>query len=179
MTEALTLESLGLSRAELIERLIERLVSEMSGEEIGSKVRDLVQKRTDETVARLAEERVLPNVQEYVENLTLQETNRWGEKVGRSLTFVEYLAERAEAYLAEKVNFEGKTKGEAVGLGWRGEQTRITHMVHQHLHYRIESAMKDALKVVMDSLSEDLAETARMKLQDLAKGLRVQVQQKR
>ena len=134
--------------------------------------------RVDSRVAELAEANVLPNVTKYVEDLCLQETNRWGEATGKPVTFIEYLVARAEAYLREEVNFEGKTRAEAHGYSWQKAQTRITHLVHQHLQYSIDSAMKDAISTANSALTDGIAETCRIKLREIAKNLKVNVKVK-
>src|SRR5271166_1889409 len=156
----ITLESLGMTQQELQERVVTKICDDLLATEcfdnsegeayrddspLAQKLRVEIRKRIDRGIAAIAETQVLPNVEKYIENICLQETNRWGEATGRALTFREYLVQRAEAYLQETVNYEGKTKEEAGSYSWSGKQTRITNLVHKHLHYTIESAMKEAV----------------------------------
>lgn len=134
-----------------------------------------VKQHVEETINAIAEAKVLPNVREYIETLSLQATNEWGEKRGESVTFVEYLVQRAQAYMQEKVNFEGKSKAVANGYSWNGTQTRLTHLIHQHLHYSIEHAMKDALTSATAQIAKGIHETARLKLNEIAASMKVAI----
>lgn len=155
----LDIESLGFTKQELQDRVVEavsRKVLESVGyDEDGdecsteSKFAKTVEKRVkahiDATINAMAEKHILPNVATYIENLTLQETNQWGEKRGKHVTFIEYLTQRADAYMREEVNYEGKSKDQANGFSWSKSGTRVAFMVDKHLHYSIETAMKAAL----------------------------------
>lgn len=184
-----SLEALGITADDLTNRIVDRCVEQLmtdvnfdeDGEEWRSRSRlaaqldDRIKRQIDDTVNALAEKHVLPNVSAYIENLTLQTTNQWGEKKGQKLTFIEYLTQRAEDYMQEKVNFEGKPKSDANGFSWSGTQTRLTHMVHQHLHYSIETAMKQALQVATSGIATGLQETCKTKLSEIAQQLKVEV----
>lgn len=184
-----SLESLGFTKAELQQRVIDQIVEQIMHEpeedEDGgtflrrSEFRVLLDKQIkahiDATVSRLAEQHVLPNVSQYIENLCLVETNTWGEKVKEPVTFIEYLVKRAEAYLTEKVSFEGKAKSEANGYSWSGTQSRVTYLINRHLHYSIETAMKDAVAKANAVLVSGLQETAKIKLAEIAQKLTVTV----
>ena len=184
-----SLESLGITAEELTNRIVDKCVEQLmddvnfdeDGDEwrarsaIAKQLDARIKKQIDDTVSALAEKYILPNVSTYIENLTLQTTNQWGEKKGQKLTFIEYLTQRAEDYMQEKVNFDGKTKSESSGFSWNGTQTRLTHMVHQHLHYSIDSAMKNALRVATSSITEGLQETCKVKLGEIAQKLKVEV----
>jgi hypothetical protein len=185
-----TLESLGISKDAIEQKLIEHLAQELLTEiqynydddseyrarsSLAKKLDALVKQHIDTTINALAEKHILPNVSSYIENLTLQTTNQWGEKKGAPVTFIEYLTQRAEDYMQEKVNYEGKPKSEAGGYSWSGTQTRITHMVHQHLHYSIETAMKQALQIATSGIASGLQETVKTKLSEVSQKLKVEV----
>lgn len=138
-----------------------------------------IKARIDQTINALAEKYVLPNVSQYIEELTLQQTNSWGEKVGKPVTFIEYLTKCAQAYMQEEVNSSGKSKAESDSYSWSGtKQTRIAHLIHQHLHYSIDTAMKDALMVATGEIAKGIHETARLKLNEIAAALKVSVSTK-
>jgi hypothetical protein len=185
-----TLESLGISKDAIEQKLIEHLAQELLTEiqydydddreyraksSLAKKLDALVKQHIDTTINALAQKHVLPNVSSYIENLTLQTTNQWGEKKGAPVTFIEYLTQRAEDYMQEKVNYEGKGKNEAGSYSWNGTQTRITHMVHQHLHYSIETAMKQALQIATNGIASGLQETVKTKLSEVSQKLKVEV----
>lgn len=185
-----TLQTLGFSIEQLQQRVVDQicdtLLSRKHEEEDGEtgfygdsefkrKLDTEILKRINETISALAEKNVLPNVAEYVENLTIQETNKWGEKRGESVTFIEYLTQRAQAYMQEKVNSEGKTKQENGNYSWYEKQTRITFLIEKHLHYSIEKAMKEALSVATGEIAKGIHETSRLKLNEIAASLKVGV----
>jgi hypothetical protein len=185
-----TLESLGISKDAIEQKLIEHLAQELLTEiqydynddseyrarsSLAKKLDALVKNHIDTTINALAEKHVLPNVSSYIENLTLQTTNQWGEKKGAPVTFIEYLTQRAEDYMQEKVSYDGKSKSESGPYSWNGTQTRITHMVHQHLHHSIETAMKQALQIATSGIATGLQETVKTKLAEVSQRLKVEV----
>jgi hypothetical protein len=168
----MNLEELGITKDELADRLVEALARDLNMDTtLGEMVRD----RLHAKIQEVAEEHVLPRVDELIEGIVLQKTNAWGESQGEKKSFREYLVDRAEAYLREEVNFEGKSKAEHRGGYWNKGQTRITHLVDQHLQYAIESALKDALKMVNEALTHGIAETVKMKMGEIAKSIKVKV----
>lgn len=187
----LDLQSLGFTKEELQERVVERICDQLlttldydpdsdTEQPVASRfqqaIKDMVKKRIDTTINTLAERYVLPNVAQYIEDLTLQQTNQWGEKQGAPVTFVEYLVRRAQAYMQEEVNHDGKSKAESDSYSWHGaKQTRITFLIERHLHHSIETAMKDSLKVATGEIARGLHETTRIKLNEIAAGMKVAV----
>ena len=187
--EKKTLELLGLTKAELQERVVARLCADVTtcttydedGDECvveSSLRRDLtkaVRDAIDKKVSAIAEEHVVPKVGALIENVTLKKTNEWGEKKGESRTFVEYLTERAEAYLNEKVNYDGQTKAEYGAYSFKAAQTRIVYLVNRHLKYEINNAMKGAVKTVNKALVDGVTETVKLQCADIAKKLELKV----
>lgn len=155
----LSFESLGISKEDLTEKLLDRLVEEFTtevtwdedGEQsrrsntMAKKITTQIKEHIDATIRRLGDEHVLPRVTEIVEGLVIQQTNTWGEKTGTPVTFIEYLVSRADAYMREDVDINGKSKDESGGYSWSKSTTRITHMVNSHLKYSIDTAMRQAL----------------------------------
>ena len=183
----LTLESLGLTREEISERVVEKIADQLlrasaldeDGEEgsapsaFAKALQRKVTERVNAAVEEIAGRHVLPNVAAYVETLCLQETNKWGEKVGKPVTFTEYLVQRAEAYLREEVNYAGKTRGED-SYSWTKASTRVAHLVHEHLKYSIEAAMKEALKSANSKIVGGIEEAVKIKLAEVAASLKVE-----
>jgi len=182
------LTALGFTQEELQQRVIDQITERVltgvyfdeEGDEVlrssrfAQELNKKIQQRIDDTINALAEKHVLPNVVKYIEDLTIQQTNQWGEKKGASVTFIEYLVQRAQAYMQEEVNSSGKTRAED-SYGWSGKQTRITYMIHQHLHHSVETAMKDAMKIATGEVARGIHETARHKLNEIAASLKVSV----
>ena len=113
------LKALDISKEEIEDRIVntvsEAILSSVGYDSEGDeafgnsafhkKTKELIQKRIDDAIYALAERHVLPNITSHIENLVLQETTKWGEKVGKPITFIEYLTLRADAYMREEVNF--------------------------------------------------------------------------
>jgi len=186
------LSALGITQEELQQRVVDRIAEsvlrfETSNEngdpvwmesDMSRSMDKLVRERINAEVQRIADAHVLPKVTQMIENITLQQTNEWGEKRGAPVTFIEYLVQRADFYMNEKVSHDGKAKGESGGYSWNGTQTRLTYLVHQHLQYSIETAMKGALSQVNAAIVPALAETAKTKLSEIAASLKVEVRTK-
>lgn len=182
-------ESLGISKEDLTEKLLDRLVEEFSTEvswdengndthrasNLAKKMKAEITSHLDATVHRLAEEHVLPRVTEIVEGLVIQRTNSWGEKTGTPTTFIEYLISRADEYMREDVDLNGKAKNESGGHSWSKSTTRITHLVNAHLKYSIETAMKQALATANKGIVGGLEAAVKHALADAYNKLKVEV----
>lgn len=187
----LDLQQLGFTKEELQQKVVDQICRQLM-ESVGydeegdpvpghsafsRQINDAVRTRIDTAVNALADKHILPNVTQYIENLTITATNKWGEKIKEPITFIEYLTERAEHYLTEQVNSDGKSKGEDT-YNWSAKQTRITHLVHQHLHYSISRAMEEALKIANSAIATGIQETVKLKLAEISSGLQVAVKVK-
>lgn len=185
----LTLESLGLTREEIIDRVVERIADRLLREHaidedgdddaLPSPMAKLLERkvaqRVSDAIDAIAGRHVLPNVAAYVETLILQETNKWGEKKGTPMTFVEYLVSRADAYLREEVNYDGKTRG-ADSYSWKASGTRIAWMVHKHLQHSIQIAMERALKDANSAIVGGLEQAVKIKLAEVLASLKVKAE---
>jgi hypothetical protein len=188
---AISLEALGISKEDLTEKLLDRLVDEFTAEPVwdedgavterrstmAAKITKQVQAHVDATVARLGEDHVLPRVTEIIEGLVLTTTNQWGEKTGKGITFIEYLTQRAEAFIREDVNYEGKPKG-TDSYSWSKHSTRIADMIDKHLQHSITTAMTKALVDINSTVAAGLMDAVKHALgQSMAK-LKVEVKTK-
>jgi hypothetical protein len=185
----LTIESLGLSKDDIADRVVDRLVDTMlhgysldqDGEEVAentkfkAEIQERVKKRIDQAIDEIAGKHVLPNVAQYLETFCLQATNQWGEKKGERVTFVEYLVQRAEAYMAEKVNYAGKSKSEDGGYSWSANTTRVAYMIDKHLQYSIETAVKTALSEANKQIAGGLVGAVKVQLENALANIRVGV----
>ena len=153
----LSLEALGINSEALTEKLVDRLAErvlevsgyeDVSGEWNGSgamakRINAAVQAKIDATVTEIADRHIQPLVENLIQTAVFQETNSWGEPKKPPMTFKEYLAHKSENWLREQVNYQGKTRDEE-SYNWSGKNTRIGHMVHQHLDYHIKGALTKA-----------------------------------
>lgn len=165
------------ARRKAIERAAEMIVEKIDGEDY-SKLDGVIQKAIDAALDKYLNEIVLPHVEKQITEVTLQETNRWGEKTGgKKVPFKEYLVERAEKWLAEEVNYDGKSKA-SDSFGWKPYQTRVAHMVHNHLHFHIERAMNEALKTANSAIVGGIEHTVKMKLAEVSAAMSIQLKTK-
>lgn len=190
---SISLSDLGLTQEELQGKIVEHLCNQMlheyavyeEGDQYGKpspfrKVLEAtVTAKAEASIAALAERYILPQVGSFIENLCLQETNKWGEKQGAKFTFIEYLTKRADAYLVEPVDYEGRAKGERDSWSsWNAKTTRIAYMVDKHLQYSIETAMKQAVTNANAAIAEGIEKAVKIKLEEIVKALKVKVETK-
>ncbi len=174
------LAELGLTREELQQRVVDTICNKLlavgsSDTVFAEELETLVKEQITSSVCAVAEKHLVPGISERIENICLQATTAWGEKKGEPLSFTQYLLERADAYLLEPVDYGGKTKAEARGLSWNKDQTRITYMIHRHLHCFIEAAMKEVLKKANTTIVEGIEKTVKIKLKEVANALKITV----
>jgi len=174
--------TLGLSPEELQDRIIERAVSALletteydedgdtfsDHSPLAKRLQKSVKETIDAKIAEIAEKHILPNVGSYIENVQLQATNNWGEKAGKPVSFIEYLVQRAEAYMVEEVSHDGKTKGESGYGGFRAYGTRIAYMIDRHLQYSIHSAMEKSLKDANATMAQGLTKACQLAISEAA-----------
>lgn len=185
-----TLKMLGLTTEELTNRVVGKCVEELltgvsfdeEGDEwrskstLARKLDERIKQHIDAAVCTLAEKHVLPKVSEYIEGLTLQTTNQWGERRGQPVSFIEYMTQRADAYMREEVNFDGKSKAETGdNYGFKVSGTRVASLIHKHLHYSIETAMKQALANANSSIALGLEGAVKAALENATAALKVSV----
>lgn len=181
------LAALGIKPEELQDRVIERICEKVltgvsyndeDGEyEVDSGFKRRLDQRItqhiDGAVAKLADTHVRPGIEQMIENLTLQQTNKWGEKTGTAKTFIEYLTERAAAYFEEPVNSDGKAKGEDSYSSWNARTTRGAWMIEKYLHHSISTALEAALKDANSQIAGGIEKAVKLQLQELLGKLKV------
>jgi hypothetical protein len=180
------LQELGFTKDELEQKVVQKIADDLlleygydsetggtdaNDSQLARKFHEIIKKHVDRQINKMAEEYVVPNIRAIIESVSLQRTNQWGEKQGETKTFTEYLTESANAYLMQPVDFQGKTDS-----GYSNKnQTRLVHLVHEHLHYAIDSAMKDAVDQVKKALGPALEATVKLKLGEITSALKVQL----
>lgn len=182
---SIDLNALGFTQEELQNRVVEQIVGQLlsgradeedfADSEFADKLAKAATDMMEREINRIADEHLVPRVAEMIESVCLQRTNEWGEKKKEEpLTFREYLVKRAEAWLMEPVDFQGKTV-ERTSYG-RADLTRVTYLVDKHLSYTIESAMKNAVEAANKSIVGGIAETVKLKLSEISRTLAVTVE---
>jgi hypothetical protein len=185
------LKELGLTKKKAQELVIDRIVDslmhrksyddddfEYQGESDFAKgLKKLVREQITKQVESIGKKHVLPGVKKMVDDAVMQETNTWGEKVGKAATFKEYLVEKAEAWLAEVVDFRGNPKT-ACDSYWRGNSTRVMYLIDSHMQYQIESAMKEALKKFDKSVGKGLTAAIHSQFAKMATAVNATIERK-
>jgi len=175
------LEVLGMTQEELQARVVERISSKALNEyaeeddegsprwSLEAAVRSHVAKMVSEAVERLGEAHVIPNVIARLEKMTLEATNAWGERRGERVTFTEYMVQRAESYLNEKVTSDGRVPD----TYHRADQTRIAWLLDQHFSEAIHSALADTAKLMREEMAQGIGEAVKIKLEEMLTRLKV------
>lgn len=166
----------------VIERIADRILEGYSFDDEGEEfTRDSSFKRKldqrvaeiiDAKIKALADEHIAPNISTLIDGLTLQKTNQWGERIGAKVTFIEYLTQRAEAYLTEEVDYNGKTRKED-SFSWSKFGTRLAFMVDQHLAFQIKSAMETAYQNANATIVGGLKKAMEVSLENIKSSLKV------
>lgn len=177
----LSLKSLGITKEQIFEAVVGKITEQFCGgayddedNPVYRKMGAKIQQNIDKAVQEIADRVLAPRIKQIIEGTAFQPTNQWGEKRGEKMTFVEYLIHRAEKYMTEEVNYEGKEKGRD-SYSWSASGTRIAFMIHKHLHHEIEHAMRAALATANTQIVEGIQATVKMKLEEIAKKLKVEV----
>lgn len=181
------LEQIGITKEELQQRVVEHVAKELlSGDvdydgdyvrsEIQRGVENLIRDEVATAADAIASECIAPVAKKMIEDATLQKTSSWGEQKGEPITFKEYIIQRAEKWLTEKVDYDGKSKSERRdSYGWSGNNTRIAHLVDNHIKYTIQTTLERGLADVKSSLAKGLTDAVRLQMDTLSKAFKVQV----
>lgn len=180
MAKSIDLTDLGITSEELRQRVVDKIAADIMNDEcfeddLQRKVSKMLKDKVDAAVTELGDRVVGPRVGEMLEDLCLQQTNKWGEATGQKMTFIEYLTDRAEKYMIEPVDHSGKTKAEAGSYSWNKSQARIAHMIDAHLQYSIKTAMDRALADANSAIAEGITATVKMKLAEVVAGIKTTV----
>lgn len=186
---SLTLQDLGLTTDELIDRVVAHaantLLTEVTYDDEGDavdvssplqrKLRAKIQEGIDMAVDTLLAKHIMPLVENKLDTLLLVQTNRWGERKSDPLTFIEYATERADAYLTEQVNYDGKSQKESGGYSWNPHTTRVVFLANKHLQYSITKAMEKALADVNGGITGGIEAAVKQTLAEVQQKLKIEV----
>ena len=190
----LDLESIGFSRQELQDRVVTKMAAnllsgtpldmgfDIDADEAAKCSSYTSSMRTDlqvfihrvinDKVEEIAVREVVPKVGALVDGAVLQETNKYGEEKGQPKTFIEYIVDRADAYMMTLVDRDGNERDPK---GYNSvKQTRLTFLISKHLQEDIETAMKEAMKVGISSVVKAIHETVRIQLNTIAANMKIQ-----
>ena len=187
-----TLKALGISPEELGSRIVDQAVETLLNttgfnpdteeetryesrfkREIEARVKQAV----DDKIAALAAVHLVPRVGEMIESANMQKTNGYGEPKGEPMTFKEYIACRAEAYMSENVNYHGKSKAEdGDSYNWRSEGPRLTVLMRNHIRDTLEVAAKAAVNDVNKVIADNIGKAAKQAIAQAGAAIKVSVQ---
>ena len=195
MATPLTLESLGIESDELINRVVNRiadltlsdygesvddegnLVENRRSTQFKKKIDEMIKEKIDNAINAIAARHVLPSIEDYIERFAIQETNSWGEKKGKEMTFTEYMVQRAASYMSELVDSYGLSEGEcrSKGNSFCKKTTRIAYTIDKYLYATIETSMKQALAGANTAIGTGLLEAVRTSLNNVLNSVKINV----
>ena len=190
-----TLEALGISPEELGQRIVDQAVEALlnttgfnpdTEEEtryesrFKREIEARVQKAVDQKIAALAEVHILPRVGEMIEQADMRKTNGYGEPKSPPMTFKEYIAHRAEVYMAEDVDYHGNSKADLEARGkstydWRSCGPRLTVLMRNYIRDSLEKQAAAAITDVNKVIAKNIENAARNAIAAAAAGLKVSV----
>lgn len=160
-------EALGVSREELANRVVDQITEmvmsgtrgghETEDEGFASLIYEKAQGAIDRAVDKIAATTVIPKADEIINGFVLQRTTSWGETKGKPVSLTEYLVERAEAWIVEPVDLDGKSQKQGSRYGsWSAKTTRFEYLIENKIQYSIEIAMEKILKTSDRQLKQGL-----------------------
>ena len=187
----LTCEQLGITPDDIADRVAKKIAETMlvsysdeyddeTGEtvqtDLPSKFQTLVRARVEAKVSAAVDaisERVVGGmVEERLTALTFPQTNGYGERKGEPLTLLEFIARRADTYLSEQVDSEGRAGRDCYGSA---RNPRVVWMLEKWLASRIKDDMERALKNANAKIVGGIEEVVKANLADIANRLSAQV----
>lgn len=185
----ITLDSLGISNEELLERVVDKIVDNVmhtgSSDDEGSwygreselskRLKQILTERIDVAIRAALETHVLPKAEQMISAMVIQQTNSYGEPKGEPVTLTEHAVKKADEYLMMQVDYEGRDTKKPGEYGYDPKQTRLCHLVDKHIHKDIAEAVTASMKECTGVVARALHETMRIKLNEAAAALKVQV----
>jgi len=186
-----TLEALGISPETLGDRIVDQAVEVLlstSGFDPDTEeetryesrfkkaIEVRIQKAVDEKIAALAAVHLVPRVGEMIEKADMRQTNRYGEPNTPPMTFKEYIAARAESYMSEDVDSNGKNKSEnGDSYNFRSAGPRLTVLMKMYIKDSMESAAKAAVNDINKVIAKNIEKAAKDAIVSVAGSLKVAV----
>jgi hypothetical protein len=178
-TKTIDLADLGITKEDLVDRLVgsltERLLSEqgirvqstipdaedddepemVTFSPLGQALHGRVERAIAEAVDKVAARHVIDNLEEHLAGLDMTPTNRWGERQAEKMTLREWIDQRIDGWLRERVDYNGRSKREGSGGG--ADTPRVVYLIDQHLKHAIGSKIEAALKRLNTEVGESFA----------------------
>lgn len=186
-----TLESLGINPETLGDRIVDQAVEVLlsttgfdpDNEEetryesrFKKAIETRIQQAVDQKIADLAARHLIPRVGELIEAANMRQTNRYGEPTTPPMTFKEYIAARAETYMSEDVDSNGKSKSESGdSYNWRSCGPRLTVLMRMYIGDTLQTAAKAAVTDINKVIAKNIEKAAKDAIAATAAGLKVSV----
>ena len=185
-----SLEALGITKEDLIERIVDKAVSELMEShgfdeddnertyesQFKREINKRIQQAVDAKITALANEHLVPRVGEMIEAADMRQTNRYGEPKSPPMTFKEYIASRAEVYMSEEVDINGLSKEEkSDSYNWRSCGPRLTVLMRLYIKDTLEKNAKAAVNNVNEAIAKGLQKAAADAIASAAANLKVAV----
>ncbi|MDP2074606.1 hypothetical protein [Hydrogenophaga sp.] len=183
-----SLEALGITAEDLTQRIVDQAVEsllESSGYDpendrettYESRFKREIEKRLQEAVdakiSALAAEHLVPKVGELIEKTNMRKTNSYGEPKGEPMTFIEYIASRADAYMSEDVDYHGKSRAEGDSYNWRSCGPRLTVLMRSYIQDTLEKHATAAVSDVNKVIAENIKKAAMQAITNAAAAIKV------
>lgn len=137
--------------------------------EFGNRISAAVSVVVEEGVRAAAEKIVGERLVENLTALRFPQTNSYGEPKRESLTLLEFVAQRVDTYLVERVDSQGRTGSSAYG---DKSQTRVVWLIDQHLSYTIKTHMEAALADANSRIAGGILDATKVALGDVLSRLK-------
>ena len=185
-----TLKALGISPEELGSRIVDQAVEVLLNNtgfdpdteaetsyasKFKREIESRIQKAVDAKIAALAAVYLIPRVGEIIEKANLLQTNKYGEQKGPSMTFIEYIVSRAEAYMSEDVDYHCKSKNEGDSYNWKSCGPRLTVLMRNYIRDTLETHAKKAIVDVNKVFAANIEKAAREAITSAANSIQVSV----
>lgn len=185
-----TLEALGVSTEDLTDRIVDQAVNALlysngfnpeTEEEVTyeskfkREIENKIQKTVDAKIAAIAAQHILPRVGELIEAANMVQTNKWGEAKSAPMSFKEYIAHRADAYMCEEVDINGKSKGEGDSYSWRSCGPRLSVLMRSYIKDSMETAAKSAVNDINKVIAKNIEKAAKDAIAATAANIKVSV----
>lgn len=152
------LETLGISKDDILDRAAEKLAAEVGDyEEVHNRLNDMLERRVQKAAGDNLDAVVTDIITKATEKMldeTVQPRNIWGERDGEPTTIRTALSEKARDFWMEKIDKDGKrTNG-------YGGKPRFEYLVQQYIKDEFEAAMKENIASITQGFREAMTKEA-------------------
>lgn len=158
------LTSVGCTQESFLDRLVDQCATKILerrdgyDNEFTKALKAEIQDRIDSAITAFGDQYVAPLALEHIKALVIERTNQYGEKKGEPFTLLEYMVDRAEKYIMEEVDSNGRSRSECEARrdSFYRKGTRISQMIDQYLYMSTDAAMKKALEGANETIAKGL-----------------------